>query len=74
MSPTGVLLQLHLCGQTPETALNSALASVNFYMMQQELHYQMRESQLRKKLQKVQEQCKEKLAEVHNGYQMVTYH
>lgn len=66
-----VYVQLHLCGQTPETALNSALAAVTFYVKQQELHYQMRETQFKKRLQKVQEQCKQKLAEVHTGYQMV---
>lgn len=60
--------QLTLCGQTPETALTAALASVNFYCGQQELSAQLRQSQLQRKIEKVQEACKKKLQEVHNGY------
>ncbi|KAK9906650.1 hypothetical protein WJX75_005544 [Coccomyxa subellipsoidea] len=64
----GNAYQLTLCGQTPETAMTSALASVNFYIGQVELQAQLRESQLQRKLEKVQEACKKKLQEVHNGY------
>ncbi|EIE23080.1 hypothetical protein COCSUDRAFT_42043 [Coccomyxa subellipsoidea C-169] len=48
--------------------MTSALASVNFYIGQVELQAQLRESQLQRKLEKVQEACKKKLQEVHNGY------
>ena len=61
-------LQLALCGQDPETALNSALASVNFYLQQQQLYFEFREAQLQKKINKVQEACKKKLQDVHTGY------
>jgi len=67
-------LKLQLCGQTPETALNSALASVNFYLKQQMLHFEVKEEQFKKKLHKMQEQCKQKLAEVHTGYKTVNIH
>ncbi len=66
------LLQLALCGQDPETALNSALASVNFYLQQQQLYFEFREAQLQKKINKVQEACKKKLQEVHTGYTAVS--
>ncbi|KAL3160348.1 hypothetical protein ABBQ32_010682 [Trebouxia sp. C0010 RCD-2024] len=59
---------LALCGQDPETALNSALTSVNFYLQQQQLYFEFREAQLQKKMNKVQEACKKKLQEVHTGY------
>ncbi|GMH36871.1 hypothetical protein BSKO_04744 [Bryopsis sp. KO-2023] len=62
--------KLSLCAQSPETALNSALAAVNFYCKQLELFYEYRESQFKKKMQRVQDQCRQKLAEVHNGYQL----
>ena len=63
--------QLTLCGQMPETAMTAALASVNFYVGQLELQAQLRESQLQQKISKVQEACKRKLQEVHNGYTQV---
>lgn len=66
-----MLLQLTLCAQTPETTMTSALASINFYIGQIELQAQLRESQLQRKLEKVQEACKKKLQEVHNGYTQV---
>ena len=65
-------MQLALCGQDPETALNSALASVNFYLQQQQLYFEFREAQLQKKINKVQEACKKKLQEVHTGYTAVS--
>ncbi len=64
-------MQLTLCGQTPETAMTAALASVNFYVGQLELQAQLRESQVQRKISKVQEACKSKLQEVHNGYTQV---
>ncbi|CAL8465462.1 g4998 [Coccomyxa elongata] len=48
--------------------MTSALASVNFYIGQVELQAQLRQNQLQRKLEKVQEACKKKLQEVHNGY------
>ncbi|GIL72564.1 hypothetical protein Vretifemale_2893 [Volvox reticuliferus] len=57
-----------LCGQRPETALASALASVQFYVTQQQMQAQLRESQLNKKLMKVQEACRRKVEEVHKAY------
>lgn len=66
------MLQLALCGQDPETALNCALASVNFYLQQQQLYFEFREAQLQKKINKVQEACKKKLQEVHTGYTAVS--
>jgi hypothetical protein len=62
--------QLALCGQSPETVFASALAGINFYMQQQQLQAEYREAQFSKKLSKVQEACKAKLSEVHNGYQV----
>ena len=55
----------------PETVMTAALASVNFYVGQLELQAQLRESQLQQKISKVQEACKRKLQEVHNGYTQV---
>ena len=60
-----------LCGQTPETAMTAALACVNFYVGQLELQAQLRENQVQRKISKVQEACKSKLQEVHNGYTQV---
>ena len=67
-------LQLALCGQAPETALLSALASVQFYVGQTELHFQYRERKLNAKIGKIQEACRKKLQEVHGGYTMVSSH
>ncbi|GLI68786.1 hypothetical protein VaNZ11_013279, partial [Volvox africanus] len=57
-----------LCGQLPETALASAMASVQFYITQQQIQAQLRESQLNKKLIKIQEACRRKVEEVHKAY------
>ncbi len=51
--------------------MTAALASVNFYVGQLELEAQLRESQVQRKIGKVQEACKKKLQEVHNGYTQV---
>ncbi len=51
--------------------MTAALASVNFYVGQLELQAQLRESQVQRKISKVQEACKSKLQEVHNGYTQV---
>ena len=54
-------VQLFLCGQAPETALSAALASVNFYLQQQQLLFEEREAQLKKKLEKMQTAARVKL-------------
>ena len=63
--------QLTLCGQAPEAALTAALASVNFYCGQLELAGQYRESKVQRRASRMQELCKKKLEEVHNGYTVV---
>ena len=59
-------------GQTPETALSTALAAINFAMQQQDLSFQFQSDRMQKKMTKLHEQCKRKLQELHNGYQAVT--
>ena len=56
-----MLMQLSLCGQEPETALKSALASVKFYVQQKELDQSLLHSKLEGKIARVQEACKRKL-------------
>eukprot|EP01024_Parvocaulis_polyphysoides_P043798 TRINITY_DN40198_c0_g1_i3.p1 TRINITY_DN40198_c0_g1~~TRINITY_DN40198_c0_g1_i3.p1 ORF type:complete len:267 (-),score=37.23 TRINITY_DN40198_c0_g1_i3:55-855(-) len=63
------ILKLQMLGQSPEVAMAAALAATNFYIAQQDLYHQYREAAVRKKAQKVQDTCKVKLDEVHNGYQ-----
>jgi hypothetical protein len=60
--------QLVLCGQSPDVALSSALASIQFWSSQQDLQSQLSQEMLEKKIVKVQQACKRKLEEVHNGY------
>ena len=67
----GAVAQLALCGQTPETALNSAAASIQFFVQQTELTAQLCKQQHEAKIAKVQEACKRKLQEVHNAYTAV---
>ena len=64
--------KLVLVGQTPETVLNSALASIGFYLQQKELLYQRTEEQLKRKLSKVEAAAKRKLQEIHNAYNEVS--
>ncbi|KXZ56430.1 hypothetical protein GPECTOR_1g383 [Gonium pectorale] len=66
-------MKLLLCGQAPETAFASALASVQFYVAQQQLQSELKETQLTKKIGKVQDACRKKLEEVHNGYVQVRF-
>lgn len=54
-------LQLLLCGQAPETALSTALASVNFYLQQQQLLFEEREAVFKKKLEKTETAARAKL-------------
>lgn len=61
-------VQLALCGQTPETALNSAAAAVQFFIQQTVLESQLCKQQHQAKVAKVQEACKRKLQEVHGAY------
>ena len=53
--------QLSLCGQEPETALNSALASVKFFVQQKELSASLVHSKLQANMERVKEGCKRKL-------------
>ena len=62
------LVQLALCGQTPETALNSAAAAVQFFIQQTVLESQLCKQQHQAKVAKMQEACKRKLQEVHSAY------
>lgn len=61
-------MQLALCGQTPETALNSAAAAVQFFIQQTVLETQLCKQQHQAKVAKMQEACKRKLQEVHSAY------
>ena len=56
-----VWLQLLLCGQGPETALSAALASVNFYLQQQQLLFAEREAEYKNKLTKTDTAARTKL-------------
>ena len=60
-----------LVGQTPETTLNSALASISFYMQQQQLVNTRQEEQWKRKVSKVEAAAKKKLQEIHNAYNEV---
>lgn len=66
------LLQLALWGETPETALSSAMHSVNFFMQEQEQQHSTAQAALTRKIERVHEQCKQKLQQVHNGYVTVS--
>ena len=65
------LLQLSLCGQTPHTIMESALAGIKFFCEQQKLNAQFDHNQLSKKFTRMQSQCKAKLEQVHQGYLQV---
>ena len=54
-------MQLNLCGQEPDTALKSALASVKFYLQQKDFDTSLLQSKLEGKIERVQEACKRKL-------------
>lgn len=63
--------KLALVGQTPETTLNSALASISFFVQQQELVQKRQEAQWKRKVSKVEAAAKKKLQEIHNAYNEV---
>lgn len=65
-------LQLVLWGETPETALSSALHSVNCFLQHQQHQHNMAQAALTRKIERVHEQCKQKLQQVHNGYVAVS--
>eukprot|EP00891_Asterochloris_glomerata_P009367 jgi/Astpho2/9367/Aster-x1573 len=69
LNTSGAALQTSMYGQTPETALSTALAAINFAMQQQDLSFQFQSDRMQKKMTKLHEQCKRKLQELHNGYQ-----
>ncbi|KAK9835709.1 hypothetical protein WJX74_006482 [Apatococcus lobatus] len=60
--------KLALVGQTPETTLNSALASISFFLQQRELVHNRQEAQWKRKVSKVEAAAKKKLQEIHNAY------
>lgn len=62
-------LQLSLCGQTPQTIMESALQGIKFYCEQKQLTAQYQQTVLNNKLTKMQNQCKNKLQQVHQGYE-----
>jgi hypothetical protein len=64
--------QLALCGQTPEVIAQASLEALNFYIKQQQLQHEFKENHLQKKVAKVQDACRKKLEEVHQGYQVVS--
>jgi hypothetical protein len=66
------MLQLSLCGQTPHTIMESALAGIKFFCEQQKLNAQFDHNQLSKKFTRMQSQCKAKLEQVHQGYLQVS--
>ncbi len=61
-------LQLTLCGQTPEVALQSALTAINFFTKQTDLLGQLRESKLQRRMEALHAQCNENLTKVHAAY------
>ncbi|GAX86216.1 hypothetical protein CEUSTIGMA_g13629.t1 [Chlamydomonas eustigma] len=58
-----------LFGQGPETIMQTALAAINFYTVQQQVVSNYRESKLADKAIQMKDQCNKKLQEVHNAYQ-----
>lgn len=66
------LLQLMMCGQTPEVIAASALTAMNFYVEQQRLSGMYENHQLKQKMEIIQTQCKEKLMQMQHAYQQVT--
>jgi hypothetical protein len=67
------VLQLSLCGQSPHTIMESALAGIKFFCEQQKLNAQFDHNQLSKKFTRMQSQCKAKLEQVHQGYLQVMF-
>jgi hypothetical protein len=65
------VLQLVLCGQTPEVIADSALFAINFYIEQQRLSGMYLNHQLKQKMAIIQTQCKEKLMQMQHAYQQV---
>lgn len=65
------LLQLVLCGQTPEVIVDSALMAINFYVEQQRLSGMYSNHQLTQKMASIQQQCKKKLMEMQAAFQQV---
>ena len=55
-----------------QVALQCAAEAVSFYLKQQALQADYKENRLNKKISNVQEACRKKLEEVHNGYQNVS--
>lgn len=74
--PCPILLvsaQLQLCGQAPDVIMQSALSAVQFFVAQQEMSGGMVQQQLQRRIVKLQEACRKKLEEVHQGYTQVRF-
>lgn len=65
------ILQMALFGQAPEAIMQTALAAINFYTVQQQVVSNFRETRLADKAIQMKEQCNKKLQEVHHAYQNV---
>lgn len=64
-------LQLYLYGQTPAMIVQWALGGIQCYEEQQRLKADAYARQNQRRMAKMQQQCKAKLEEVHNGYKQV---
>jgi hypothetical protein len=60
-----------LFGQAPDAIMQTALAAIQFYDVQQQVIHAARETRLADKAIQMKEQCNKKLTEVHNAYQNV---
>jgi hypothetical protein len=65
------VLQLMLCGQTPEVIADTALTAINFYVEQQRLTGMYLNHQLTQKMDSIQQACKKKLVEMNGAFQTV---
>lgn len=66
------LLQLMLCGQTPDAVADAALFAINFYVEQQRLTGMYDNQRLKSKMAQMQSQCKKKLVEMQNAFQQAS--
>eukprot|EP01024_Parvocaulis_polyphysoides_P012771 TRINITY_DN14758_c0_g2_i2.p1 TRINITY_DN14758_c0_g2~~TRINITY_DN14758_c0_g2_i2.p1 ORF type:complete len:306 (-),score=27.44 TRINITY_DN14758_c0_g2_i2:212-1129(-) len=62
-------VKMNLCGMSVEAIVQAFQYCMLFNQGQQELLVQYKEAKLKQRMVKMQEGCKKKLAEVHNGFQ-----
>eukprot|EP01026_Neomeris_dumetosa_P031016 TRINITY_DN2466_c2_g1_i1.p1 TRINITY_DN2466_c2_g1~~TRINITY_DN2466_c2_g1_i1.p1 ORF type:complete len:309 (+),score=22.81 TRINITY_DN2466_c2_g1_i1:33-929(+) len=62
-------IKMSLCGMSMEAIVSAFQYCMMFNQGQQELLMQYKEAKLKQRMAKLQEGCKKKLAEVHNGFQ-----